>query len=69
MTDSYSPSEEALLRQALSKGWAPVCPRCGSRLRRTPVLPPPAVSYVRNRILLECDSCGRRTVLDRGGGY
>jgi hypothetical protein len=66
MSDSYSPSEEALIRQALSRGQAPLCPRCGSRLRRTPVLPPAAVSYVRDRILLECDSCGRKTVLDRG---
>lgn len=65
MTDSFTPSEEADLREALSKGKAPPCPRCGSPLRCTPVLSPPAVSYVRNRVLLECDSCGLRSALDR----
>jgi hypothetical protein len=65
MNDSYTPREEVLLRQALSRGLALTCPRCASALRATPVIPPPEVSYVRDRVLLECDSCSRRTVLDR----
>jgi hypothetical protein len=65
MNDPYTPREETLLRNALSTGSALSCPRCASPLRATPVLPPAEVSYVRNRVLLECDSCGRRTVLDK----
>lgn len=65
MTGAYSPGEEALLRKALATGSAPACPRCGSPLRATPVLPPPQVSYVRSRIVLECDPCHIRTVLDK----
>ena len=65
MNDPYTPREEALLRHALSRGSALACPRCASPLRATPVIPPPEVSYVRDRVLLECDSCSRRTVLDK----
>jgi len=65
MSEPYTPREEALLRQALSRGSTLTCPRCASPLRPTPVIPPPEVSYVRDRVLLECDRCSRRTVLDK----
>lgn len=65
MSHSYKPEEEASLRHALKQGHPLHCPKCGSPLRARPVLRPPLVSYVRDRVLLECDACGRRAVVDR----
>ncbi len=65
MSHAYAPEEEASLRRALKEGGPLHCPRCGGPMRERRILPSPAVSYVRDRVLLECDACGRRTVVDR----
>ncbi|TFH66698.1 MAG: hypothetical protein E4G90_02200 [Gemmatimonadales bacterium] len=59
------PGEEETLREQLTEGGSPECPSCGTPLRLTPVPPRSDVSYVRNRLLLECASCAFRVVLDR----
>ena len=63
--DPANPSEEAALRTRLKEGKTPACPRCRATLRTIPVPPRSDVAYVRNRILLECDSCQFRVALDR----
>jgi hypothetical protein len=60
------PVEKALLRQ-LEAGRIPECPKCAAFLRITPIPPRSDVSYVRNRVLLTCDSCGFKVALDRDG--
>lgn len=65
MQKGADPGEEEALREQLAEGGSPECPRCGTPLRLTPVPPRSDVSYVRNRILLECASCDFRVVLDR----
>ncbi|MFH1766244.1 MAG: hypothetical protein ABIF09_18830 [Gemmatimonadota bacterium] len=65
MQKGADPGEEEALREQLAKGDSPDCPRCGTPLRLTPVPPRSDVSYVRNRLLLECASCAFRVVLDR----
>ena len=57
--------EEEKLREALESGDNPECPRCGSRLASCPVPPRADVAYVRNRILLQCGSCGFKIAIDR----
>jgi hypothetical protein len=63
--DPANPSEEAALRTQLKEGKPPTCPRCNATLRTFPVPPRSDVAYVRNRALLECDSCRFRVALDR----
>ncbi len=65
MTEGANPREEEALRKRVKEGGSPECPRCSTRLRITPVPPRSDVSYVRNRVLLECDSCGLKVALDR----
>ena len=64
MKGSATPQEEKALRDDLRGGKAPSCPRCGTRLVGTPVPPRRDVSYVRDRVILNCSSCGFRVVLD-----
>jgi transcription elongation factor Elf1 len=65
MKKGANPREEEALRKRLNEGSPLDCPRCGTLLRMTPVPPRSDVSYVRNRALLTCGSCGLRIVLDR----
>jgi transcription elongation factor Elf1 len=65
MHKSANPQEENALREQLKGGRSPECPRCGAPLKITPVPPRSDVSYVRNRVLLVCDSCGLKVALDR----
>ena len=68
----FSRVEEALIRRAVARDAAPLsCPRCGGGLDARTVPPRPDVAYVRDRILLVCNGCGRSLVVDRrdrGGG-
>jgi len=57
--------EEEAIREQLEGGRSPECPRCGTLFRITPVPPRPDVSYVRNRVLFLCESCGLKVALDR----
>ena len=65
MTENASLREEEALREQVKEGGSPECPRCGIPLRITAVSPRSDVSYVRNRVLLECDPCGLKVALDR----
>ena len=59
-----SPEEEQALRKEVKEG-AATCPRCGEPLTITPIPPRSDVSYVRNRVLLECARCLLRVAVDR----
>ncbi len=65
MGGALTPAEEKAIKEALTGGVAS-CPRCGARLRTTPISPRPDTAYVRKRALLECDGCGLRAALDTG---
>ncbi len=65
MSGDFTAREERDLRKRLESGEEIPCPRCGGLLHAAPVIPPPEVSYVRNRVLLLCPSCGRRAAVDR----
>ena len=65
MSGTFHPEEEKGLRGQLEKDETLLCPRCGSPLRVTPVIPSPEVAYVRTRAIVECGACGRRAVLDQ----
>lgn len=41
-----------------------VCPSCGGRMTQQPVVPSPAVSYVRHRVWVLCLGCKRSVSLD-----
>jgi hypothetical protein len=64
MKGSATPQEEKALRDDMRRGETPGCPHCGTRLTGTPVPPRPDVSYVRDRVILNCSSCDFRVVLD-----
>lgn len=65
MTRQLEPWEEEALRVELERGGSLECPLCGTRLHTSPQPPRSDISYVRHRVLLACDSCGLRVVLDR----
>ena len=65
MRKSIGPKEEEAMRESLERGETPECPRCETLLRITPVPPRSDLSYVRNRAVLTCESCGLRIALDR----
>ena len=65
MTERVGPSEEERLRAELKMGESPDCPRCGAPFRITPIPPRSDVSYVRKRVLLDCEECGLKVALDR----
>ena len=60
----YDADEEALLLDALRRGTPLRCPRCGAAVGRRAVPPERAVAYVRRRVWLSCEGCGRSVVLD-----
>ena len=64
MKGSATPQEEKALRDDMRRGETPGCPHCGTPLTGTPVPPRQDVSYVRDRVILNCFSCGFRVVLD-----
>ncbi len=62
----FNRAEEALIRRAVGLDAGPLsCPRCGGGLDARKVPPRGDVAYVRDRILLVCNGCGRSLVLDR----
>ena len=65
MTENASLQEEEALRGQLKAGISPECPKCRTALGITPVPPRSDVSYVRDRVLLQCGSCGLKVSLDR----
>jgi hypothetical protein len=67
MSGTFHPEEERSLKGQLAQGENPLCPRCGSPLQVTPVIPSPEVAYVRTRAVVECLACRKRVVLDRKG--
>lgn len=64
-TANATPEEESALQVEIREGRSLDCPRCTSSLLITSITPRPDVSYVRRRVLVGCDSCGFRAVLDR----
>ena len=60
-----TPEEEAVLRSKIAGGGLLTCPRCHAPLTTIPVPPRSDVAYVRNRVVLSCESCGFRVALDR----
>ena len=60
-----TPEEEQELRVRIREREDASCPRCRSLLRQTSVPPRRDVAYVRNRVMLECDGCGMKAILDR----
>ncbi|MFO8173786.1 MAG: hypothetical protein R6T96_05840 [Longimicrobiales bacterium] len=65
MSKPLTSDEERLLRAALRRGDAPLCPRCGQVMDVTEVKPRQEVAYVRRRAVLQCPRCGARGVVDR----
>lgn len=63
---SFSPDENQRILAAVDDGGPLQCPRCDTSLIRVDVAPREDVAYVRNRVWLRCESCGRHAVLDRG---
>ncbi|HET9947905.1 MAG TPA: hypothetical protein VFQ22_03150 [Longimicrobiales bacterium] len=61
----FDPAQLRALAAALERGYPLHCPVCSARLDEWPVPPRPDVSYVRDRLLLVCSSCGRSATLDR----
>jgi len=66
MTRTFSAMEEKSLKAQLADGENPACPRCGGSFQITPIVRPKPVSYVRRRVLLICQDCGRRVAMDLG---
>jgi hypothetical protein len=64
-TAKATPEEELALQEEIREGRSPCCPRCASPLLVNPIPPRPDVSYVRRRVLVDCEACGFRTVIDR----
>lgn len=65
MRENYTAGEEKRLRDAVARGEIPRCPRCGGLLEQAPIPPRRDVAYVRDRVVLQCVSCGRKAVVDR----
>jgi hypothetical protein len=63
---SYTPEERRALAAAVARDETLVCPSCGARLARHDVGTPPAMPYVRHRVLLVCPGCGRSAAVDTG---
>lgn len=61
----FEPDDQRALRLAFREGAPLVCPLCDVALDRRPVPPRRDVSYVRDRLWVNCPSCHRRVVLDR----
>jgi hypothetical protein len=61
---AYDAAQRRVLATALASGRELLCPACGSNVTATPVDPPPAVAYVRHRVLVICPRCRRSASLD-----
>jgi hypothetical protein len=61
----YTRDEEARLAREMTGGREPRCPRCGAAMSAQDVAEPEGVAYVRDRVWLTCEGCGRSVVLDR----
>lgn len=66
MTPSFSRDDQQQILAAIDRHDALRCPRCDTALIRVEVPPREDVAYVRDRVWLRCESCGRHAVLDRG---
>ena len=62
---AFAPTEAAGLAADLRADRSLVCPHCVVALDRRDVPPRDDVSYVRDRVWLDCPSCHRTVVLDR----
>lgn len=62
----FSRAEEDRIRRSVDQDGGPIpCPRCGGGLDVRGIPPRADVAYVRDRILLVCNGCGRTLVVDR----
>lgn len=66
VTQRFSRDEQQQILAAMDRNDALRCPRCDTALTRVEVAPREDVAYVRDRVWLRCESCGRHAVLDRG---
>jgi len=65
----YTPEEERALREAVTAGEAPVCPRCGTRMTHRPIGGGSfGLGYARQRTWLICPSCRRSVIFDKARG-
>jgi transcription elongation factor Elf1 len=62
---SFSQEEQRALEETERLGEPFLCPRCGIELDARSVPRPPAVAYVRHRLLLTCSRCGSHAAIDR----
>ena len=65
MTPIFSGDEQQQILTAIDRHDALRCPRCDTVLIRVKVGPREDVAYVRDRVWLRCETCGRHAVLDR----
>lgn len=65
MSEAASAREEKDLREDIQKDRPLACPRCHAPLRSTSIPPRSDVSYVRNRVILECELCDFLAALDK----
>lgn len=66
VTPIFSSDEQQQILAAIGRHNALRCPHCDTALIRVEVAPRDDVAYVRDRVWLRCESCGRHAVLDRG---
>ncbi len=61
----YEPDEQRAIRDAVSRGDAPVCPRCGVAMTARPIGGGSfGLGYARRREWLICSSCKRSAIFD-----
>ena len=61
----YDPEEQRLIREAVTAGRAPTCPRCGVALTSRPIGGGSfGLGYARRREWLICPSCRRSAIFD-----
>jgi hypothetical protein len=63
--EGFRREEATRVRASWATGAAVVCPRCDIVLDPSPVPPRSDVSYVRDRVILVCRSCGGSTAVER----
>jgi hypothetical protein len=62
---NFTTQEEQELEAAMARRETPSCPRCSGAFTLQSVPPRSDVPYVRDRIWLVCEGCGRSALLDR----
>ncbi len=65
MTPIFSSDEQQQILASIDRHTVLRCPRCDTALIRVEVAPREDVAYVRDRVWLRCETCGRHAVLDR----